>query len=197
MKRLNSTGFLGLLELAGIGVLVISVAFVSYRIAQVNNNVNDSLSSAERSSEDAAAQEIKLAQLNEAEEKEVDVPKQEAPVEEKPVEDKPISTEPTKTETKPTVIKFTKGGGSQQDDSVVVSANLESAQTGTCHFKFRLEGAEKVYLTDMISNSKVCDYSVPVSKFSQSGEWQFSLWFVSTDKTIEAYQSAYGIEVAL
>jgi hypothetical protein len=37
--------------------------------------------------------------------------------------------------------------------------------------------------------------SVPVSEFDASGDWMFYASFVSSDKTIQAYQDGYVITV--
>ena len=202
MKKLNMKGVIGVTELGAMAVLIVMVGFVSFRIASVNNEVNESLSNAESSSESLDLEAIKIAEAEEAK-KEIDLPdKEEVKEEEKPVEvvkeepkEEPKEEEPVKV--KPTYINFTKGGGSQQGDNVVVSASLESDQTGTCHFKFKKDGYSKVYLSDSISNSKVCDKNVPVAEFEASGDWLFYVWFVSSDKKVEAYQDAYTIEVTL
>jgi hypothetical protein len=122
----NQSGFMGAIEILLIVVLIGVIGFASTKVynsarsADASNK--EAIDVAEKTADYKPASSIKEATepvVTETKEptETIEV-KTEAPVE--VVKDKPVT------------IKFTKGGGSQQGNNVVVSAWLESTQTGTC-----------------------------------------------------------------
>lgn len=192
MRKLNQSGFIGLFEVGAIVLLIAVVGFTAYRINSINSEVDRSLNNTADGSESAQKQPITVKQEDEA--KEVTIPKKEEPKDPAPVATETVKkTEPKATDV--TKVKFTKGGGEQQGEAVKVSGTMESAQTGTCHFKFKKDGQDKVYVTKQINDSRTCSTEVAVSKFGSSGSWDFHLWFVSSDKSVQAYQDIYPIDI--
>ena len=197
MKKLTNKGMLGGTEIALIVVLVGIIGFTGWRVMQINQQESERLSAADETREEFSDKDSDLSQIDVTEEKETEAEEKTEEKDTAPVETEKKETAPEETKTKPTYIAFNKGGFGQEGSVVNVSASLESAQTGTCHFKFKKDGAEKVYVTSQIENAKPCETSVPVSEFSMSGVWNFSVWFQSSDKTVEAYQDVQEIEITL
>lgn len=196
MKKLNQKGFLGPIEILAVVLLVGVIGFTAWRVISIRSDVNQSLSNTDTSSESGGLNPIKVNEAEEA--KEVTIPKEEVPKETVAVADeekpKPVTEEVKKDIT---YIKFSSRSASQDGDSVDASGMLASPQSGTCHFKFKKDGQEKVYKTASISNSKSCSKSVPVSSFPVSGEWQYYVWFTSSDNKVQAYADILGVEVTL
>lgn len=196
MNRLNERGMIGLAELAALVALSAIIGFTVYRVTTIKSQVDNTLTNTADSSESAQKQPIKVSQADEKP-KEVTVPEEKEVKDEAPVNTEETKPKPPEEDKKKdiTYLKFVKGGGDQQGDSVVVSGTLESNQSGTCHFKFKKDGQEKVYKTSSLSNAKTCSKTISVSEFGASGSWQFHLWFTSKDNLVQAYQDVYAIEV--
>lgn len=197
LNRLNERGMIGLVELAALVALSAIIGFTVYRVITINSQVDNTLANTAESSQSAQKQPITIAQAEE-EPEEVTIPEEKVVKEEELVKtgETPAKPQPPEDNIKDiSYIKFVKGGGDQQGDSVVVSGTLESTQSGTCHFKFRKDGQEKVYQTSTLTSAKTCFKTIPVSDFGASGSWQFHLWFTSQDNLVQAYQDAYTIDV--
>lgn len=91
-------------------------------------------------------------------------------------------------------VSFVKGGDNLDGGVLTVSSNLSANETGTCTFKFSLNGTVRVERTSQITNSKVCAIEIPQSAFPKSAVYSFELTFVSTDGLATA-SLAYDIEV--
>ncbi|HEX9595200.1 MAG TPA: hypothetical protein VF996_03680 [Candidatus Saccharimonadales bacterium] len=197
MPKLNQSGFIGVIEIAAIVVLLTVVGFTAWRISGMRADVDRSLNNSDDSSESSTLNPIKVNEP-EDEEKEVTIPEKEVPKETVAVaqEEKP---KPQTEEVKKKInyIKFDSRSASQNGDSIAASGVLASSQSGTCHFKFKKDGQEKVYKTASISNSKTCSKNIPASDFSVSGEWQYYIWFTSSDNKVQAYADILGVEVTL
>lgn len=195
----DERGFIGIVEVGLIVLLVGVIGFTGVRVYNAKRSVDAANDAAVEVAEKAAkfdpAKVIKVEEEKETEQ--VEKTEDEAEVE-KEIEvevSKPTTTVEEKP--KPTNISLTLVEGAQVGENVVVSSQLASNQTGTCNFKFRLEGYEKIYKSVAISNTNMCAISVPVGEFPASGEWSVYTWFVNSNKTVEAYQDTYGISVTL
>lgn len=194
MKKLNDQGFIGLLELGALVLLVALISFTAYRISSINSEVDRSLNNTADGSESTQKQPITLKEESEA--KEVTVPEKEESKDQEPVTTETAKTTEPET-TKPTIksIKFTTRSASQDGNNVAASGTLESNQSGTCYFKFKQDGQEKVYKTSSISSSKSCTKTFAVSDFPVGGEWVYYVWFVSSDKTVQAYADTLTLSI--
>jgi len=109
----------------------------------------------------------------------------------------PTTTPKTSTTTvksQQRTIQFTKGGGSQQGEYVVVSGTLAETIAGTCTYEFYLNGTLRVGKSNPSAGNK-CYMEIPVSDFPKSATYSFKLTFVSSDGTVAATQSPYDIVV--
>ncbi len=98
-------------------------------------------------------------------------------------------TPPTRT------IQFVKGGGDQQGEKVIVSANLSEAQSGICTFNFLLNGTTRVTKTSILSSDRTCYIAIPTSEFPKSATYSLNLSFLSNDSLVRATQFPYDVEV--
>lgn len=198
MKKLNQAGFLGPLEILAVVFLVGLIGFTAWRVISIRSNVDNSLRNTNDSSESGALNPIKVNEPKD-ETKEVTIPEKEVPKETVAVAEEEVKPKPKPEEVKKKInyVSFNKGGGGQQDDQIHVSGTMGAAFSGTCHFKFKMQGQEKFYVTSTISNSKTCEKYIPASLFPASGTWSFYLWFTSSDGKTQAYQDPYDIEVTL
>jgi Tfp pilus assembly protein PilV len=95
----------------------------------------------------------------------------------------------------PRTISFIKGGGGQSGDVVSVSGTLSENQSGTCTYRFSLNGTVRVEKTTSISGLQTCSINIPVSEFPKSATYSFSLSFVSSSGLVTASQPPYDITV--
>lgn len=106
----------------------------------------------------------------------------------------PAPTPATPNKSTQRTISFTKGGGSQQGDKVVVSANLSETHAGTCTYEFYLNGTLRVGKSGATEGNK-CYKEIPVSEFPKSATYSFKLTFISSDSSVVATQAPYDITV--
>lgn len=108
---------------------------------------------------------------------------EEAPTD-KPVEDKPKTN-------------YVGISAQASDDGSVISASsdLGSIYEGSCHFIFKNPDADKVYKIVEIVNQSTCSTSIPQANFGKLGTWDYSVYFVSSDKTIEGSSDVKQITI--
>ena len=198
MKKLNQSGFIGPLELLAVVFLVGLIGFTAWRVISIRSSVNDSLNNTDNSSESGTLNPIKVNEPKD-EPKEVTIPEKEVPKEtvavaQEETKPKPKTEEPKK---KINYIKFSSRSASQDEDMIDASGVLSSNQSGTCHFKFKKDGQEKVYVTSSITDSKNCSKSIPTASFPVGGQWQFYIWFTSSDGKTQAYADTFSVEITL
>ena len=171
-----------------LGLVVLSgVVYAGYNVTSSKSNSQDSKST------DAITDSIEDQTPETEETLETDEEKAKESTE-KPEEKSTNTTDNTDPPEK-RVISFTKGGGGVEGDYVKVSANLSETQTGTCTYKFSLNGTVRVTETTTITDSNKCLANIAKSKFPKSAIYSFSLTFLSKDGYVSATQAAYDIEV--
>lgn len=106
-----------------------------------------------------------------------------------------VGSEIAPSQPQPRNTEFRKGGSGVYDGIVSASANLSANETGTCTFKFRLNGTVRVEHETQITNSKVCAIEIRQSEFLKSAIYSFELTFKSSDGMVTAVQEPYDIEI--
>lgn len=203
-KNSNENGFA---HLSLIIIIVLSIAVVGlagYRVNEMRNADRARSAQESEKAKELAANSSKLSEEDTVDEaveektndKPVDQPKKE---ETKPTSEKPKVEDKKKQETetkKPREILFVKGGGGLDEGNVVDFAHImQEAHTGTCTFKFSLNGTVRVKKTTHINNSKSCHLVVPVSEFPKSADYTVNVKFVSDDGSVYAELDPYEMLV--
>ena len=86
---------------------------------------------------------------------------------------------------------FSNPRAEQQEDHIVVDADLAERVSGVC--KFRFEQATSVFeTTSTSSNATTCGIRVALSRFPHGGTWYVNIQFASRDGLISATQPAYS-----
>ena len=199
MKKLNQSGFIGIIEIAALVVLGGVITFTVYRVFHIKSDVNKSLHNTTESSESAEVDPIKLRQEKD-EPKEAVVPdkedeKQEVEVEKETETETEKETESENKENKTTYIDFVSRSANQSGSNINATGVLESNQTGTCYFKFKKEGYDKVLFTSSITNSKNCTKSIPAHEFPAGGTWQYYVYFQNANESVVAEADALSVNV--
>lgn len=151
----------------------------------------------------AASQNARVQELNTAteemhikEDADKDSDKKKADQKEDPEanqdEDRTDGSDSSTTNTK--TIRFTKGGGHADNQTVSVSQSTSSPQTGTCTYIFTL-GNSRVEKSNTIHSSNQCRIDVPISAFPKSGEWTFNLEFNSRDGNVYGTGGGFSVTV--
>lgn len=179
-----------------VAVVVLGIGFTGYKVfskSQQQSNTASSQKDQDNTADKKQADDVETSKL--------DTVPEATPVEQKPAETKPTTTTKPKTTTpapdkpKARSITFTKGGGNQEGSVVRISANLSENQSGTCTYKFSLNGTIRVKETSGVSEGNKCFIEIPVSKFPKSATYSFALYFNTNDNLVTAYQSPYDITV--
>lgn len=79
-------------------------------------------------------------------------------------------------------VNFVKGGRSIDANNVYIISAADQNLDGVCTYTFTLGNTEVEKAVN--STGKSCDITVPITSFNKSGDWSYTLSYVSNDKLV-------------